>query len=72
MTAPKTILGTVTRAGRIETDDGTIDGVILEVNPTALRDHPGNLIYQNMVLISLADYEALLAAMPSMPESLKA
>jgi len=65
------IHGTVVRAGRIELEDGLVDGVVLEVSRHDLRDYPLNLVYQKMVLMTQSDYQALLdLSAPSTPQPL--
>lgn len=60
MTAPH-LTGTVVQSGRIAVDEESVEGLLIEIDPAALRDYPGSMVYKNFVALSQSDFAAMAA-----------
>jgi hypothetical protein len=58
MTAPH-LTGTVVQSGRIAVDEESVEGLLIEIDPAALRDYPGSMVYKNFVALSQEDFNAM-------------
>ena len=60
MTLPtSTLRGTVVQCGRIAVDEESVEGLLIEIDPAALRDYPQSMVYKNFVALSQDDFDAL-------------
>jgi len=58
MTAPH-LTGTVVQSGRIAVNEESVEGLLIEIDPAALRDYPGSMVYKNFVALSQEDFNAM-------------